>query len=124
LLNAEQVDIYDRRIIRASRGYIFSLPVVTATTEEFIHFCRAKALPILAMTVQAETLVQEAAAISKPLAIVFGNEKDGNSAMLLNAATLRVQIPIHSRVESLNVSTAAGIALYNRLSFNHSQAEK
>ena len=124
LLNAEPVDVYDRRIIRASRGYIFSLPVATATTEEFIGFWKANALPILAMTVQAETLVQEVAAISKPLAIAFGNEKEGSSPMLLDAATLRVQIPIHSRVESLNVSTAAGIALYNRLSFNYSQAGK
>lgn len=124
LLNAEPVDVYDRRIIRASRGYIFSLPVVTAMTEEFIRFCNEKGLSMVVMTVRAERLIREAAAISKPFAIVFGNERDGNSQKLIDAATLQVQIPIHTAVESLNVSTAAGIVLYNRLWFNRAQAEK
>lgn len=42
----------------------------------------------------------------------------------MDAATWQVQIPIHARVESLNVSTAAGIMLYNRLWFNQPQAGK
>jgi tRNA G18 (ribose-2'-O)-methylase SpoU len=124
LLNAEPVDVYDRRVIRASRGYIFSIPVVTATTEEFIRFCNEKGLSMVAMTVQAESLIQEAATIPAPLAIVFGSEKEGGSPILLDAATLRVQIPTHTRVESLNVSTAAGIVLYNRLWFNQPRTEK
>jgi TrmH family RNA methyltransferase len=45
LLNAEPVDIYDRRLIRASRGHIFSLPILTAATDEFIRFCKQNGLP-------------------------------------------------------------------------------
>lgn len=123
LLNAEPVDVYDRRIIRASRGYVFSMPVVTATTEEFISFCNDNSLSIVAMTIRAERLIQEAATVSAPLAIVFGSERGGSSQRLLDAATLHVQIPIHPRVESLNVSTAAGIVLYNRLWFNQPRTE-
>jgi len=37
---------------------------------------------------------------------------------LLNAADLRARIPIDSRVESLNVSTAAAILLFARSKFN------
>jgi TrmH family RNA methyltransferase len=117
LLNAEPVDVYDRRIIRASRGHIFSLPVVTATTEEFVSFCKQKDLPVLVMAAQADQLVHEVARLSRPLVIVFGSEKDGCSQTLMNAATLQVQIPTDSKVESLNVSTAAGIMLYNRTWF-------
>jgi TrmH family RNA methyltransferase len=124
LLNAEPVDIYDRRIIRASRGHIFSLPVVTATTEELIHFCKRNRLPMLVMAAQGNRLVHEAASISQSLVVVFGSEKDGCSQTLTAAATLRVQIPTNSKVESLNVSTAAGIMLYNRLWFNHPQVRK
>lgn len=123
LLNTEPVDIYDRRVIRASRGYIFSLPVVTATTEEFVRFCNENRLSMVAMTIQTEKLIQEAVTVSAPLVIVFGSEKDGSSQILLDAATLHVQIPIHTRVESLNVSTAAGIMLYNRLWFNQPRTE-
>lgn len=118
ILNAEHVDIFDRRIIRASRGHIFSLPIVTATTEEFIHFCRQNDLPLVVMASQSDPPIQQVVTLSKRLMIVFGSEKDGCSPMLMDAATLHVQIPTDSKVESLNVSTAAGIMLYNRTWFN------
>jgi TrmH family RNA methyltransferase len=118
LLNAAPVDSYDRRIIRASRGHIFSLPVVTATSEELIHFCKRNDLPLLVMAARAEKPVDKVASISKRLVIVFGSEKDGCSPALMEAATLQVKIRTNPRVESLNVSTAAGIMLYNRIWFN------
>ena len=118
LLNAEPIDIYDRRLIPASRGHIFSLPVVTATAAEFIRFCNQKDLPLLVMAAQSDHLVHEAACLSRPLMIALGSEKDGCSQTLMNAASLQVQIPTDSKVESLNVSTAAGIMLYNRAWFN------
>jgi 23S rRNA (adenosine1067-2'-O)-methyltransferase len=124
LLNAEPADIYDRRMIRASRGHIFSLPVVTAATEDFIHFCQRTDLPVLVMAAQADHLVQEAATLPRRLAIILGSEKDGCSQRLMDAATQQVQIAIHSKVESLNVSTAAGIMSYSRFWFNHPQARK
>jgi TrmH family RNA methyltransferase len=124
LLNAEQSDIYDRRLIRASRGHVFSLPVLTATTQEFLHFCKQKSIPIAAMAAQADRAVHEAAVRTGRLAIVLGGEKGGCSEALMNAAALRLRIPTNSMVESLNVSTAAGIMLYNRLWFNHPQAGK
>jgi 23S rRNA (adenosine1067-2'-O)-methyltransferase len=124
LLNAHPVDIFDRRLIRASRGYVFSLPILTATTEEFIPFCQRNKLPVLVMAAQADHPVQYAASWPGRLVILLGSEKDGCSQAFRDAATLQVQIPIHTRVESLNVSTAAGIMLYNRLWFNHPQAGK
>jgi TrmH family RNA methyltransferase len=124
LLNAEPVDIYDRRLIRASRGHIFSLPILTATTEEFLRFCKQYELPMLVMSARADQLVHEVAVLPKPLVIVFGGEKDGISQTLMEAATLQVQIPTDSKVESLNVSTAAGIMLYNRTWFNIPRARK
>jgi 23S rRNA (adenosine1067-2'-O)-methyltransferase len=121
LLNADPVDIYDRRLIRASRGHIFSLPVIAVTTDEFIRFCRENGFALVIMAAQADQLVQEAEYLPNRLAIVFGSEKDGCSPTLRAAATLRVQIPTSSRVESLNVSTAAGIMLYKRAWFNRSK---
>lgn len=124
LLNAHPADIYDRRLIRASRGHVFSMPILTATTEEFIRFCQQNQIPILVMAVQADHAVQEAASLAGRLTIVFGSEKDGCSETLVNAATLQVQIPTDSKVESLNVSTAAGIMLYSRAWFNIPQVRR
>ena len=118
LLNTEHVDIYDRRLIRASRGYVFALPVIATTTEVFIQFAKQNRLQVLVTNAHAEKLVQDVSSIPQQLMIVFGSEKDGCSQALTDAATLQVRIPIDPRVESLNVSAAAGITLYSRAGFN------
>jgi TrmH family RNA methyltransferase len=117
LLNIDPVDVYDRRLIRASRGHIFSLPVVTATTDQLLRFCARQGIRILVTDPHADTLIHEISA-SERLAIVFGSEKEGCSQALIDAAALRVKIPTNPKVESLNVSAAAGITLYQRLRFN------
>jgi TrmH family RNA methyltransferase len=124
LLNTNPADIYDRRIIRASRGHIFSLPIVTATAEELIQFCQQSDLSLLAMAAHGDNLLDEIAPMSQRCVIVFGSEKNGCSRTLMEAATLRIRIPTRPGVESLNVSTAAAIMLYNRAWFNQSQARK
>ena len=122
LLNTEPVDIYDRRLIRASRGYVFALPVIASTTDAFIQFAKQNNLQVLVTHAHAAKLVHEISSIPQRLMIVFGSEKDGCSPAITNAATLQVRIPLDPRVESLNVSAAAGITLYSRAGFN--QAKK
>jgi len=62
--------------------------------------------------------VEEIASIPERLLIVFGSEKVGVSSEVEGAANLKVRIPINEKVESLNVSAAAGITLFNRIQFN------
>lgn len=118
LLNTDPVDVYDRRLIRASRGLVFALPVVTATTAELIEFCRQQQLSLLVTMPHARTSLHEVAELPRRVAIVFGSEKRGCSQELVDAATLHVTIPMSPKVESLNVSAAAGIVLFNRARFN------
>jgi TrmH family RNA methyltransferase len=102
---------------------VFSLPVATATTEELLGFCKGRGLDILVTDPHAGTSVDEIASVSRRLAIVFGSEKEGFSQTFGDAATLRVRIPTNPKVESLNVSVAVGITLYNRLRFNQPASE-
>ena len=122
LLNTEPVDIFDRRLIRASRGYVFALPVIASTTQAFVQFAKQNNLQVLVTNAHAAKLVHEISSIPQRLMIVFGSEKEGCSQAITDAATLQVRIPIDPRVESLNVSAAAGITLYSRVGFN--QAKK
>lgn len=121
LLNTEHVDIYDRRLIRASRGYVFVLPVIATTTDAFIQFAKQNNLQVLVTNAHAEKLVQDIASLPQRLMIVFGSEKEGCSQAITDAATQQIRIPIDPRVESLNVSAAAGITLYSRTGFNQSK---
>lgn len=114
LLNAEPVDVYDRRVIRASRGFVFRIPVVTATINELVGFCKQQTIKLVATTSYADYLIEEVVNDTNRLAIIFGAEKEGCSDVLFRAADLKVKIPLNVEVESLNVSVAASIILYLR----------
>lgn len=118
LLNMDPLDLYDRRLIRASRGYMFTLPIMTVSTKDFLNYCKANNETLLVTAMEAEKSVEEIASIPERLLIVFGSEKEGCSSELEQAATMQVRIPINDKVESLNVSAAAGITLFNRVNFN------
>jgi TrmH family RNA methyltransferase len=121
LLNMDPLDLYDRRLIRASRGYMFTLPIMTASTKDFIDYCKANNETLLVTAMEADRSVEEIASIPERLLIVFGSEKEGCSPEIEKAASMRVRIPINSKVESLNVSAAAGITLFNRVQFNRNK---
>ncbi len=121
LLNMDPLDLYDRRLIRASRGYMFSLPIMTASTTDFLAYCKANDETLLVTAMDAEKSVEEIGSIPERLLIVFGSEKEGCSPEIEAAATMRMRIPISSRVESLNVSAAAGITLFQRVRFNRGE---
>lgn len=118
LLNMDPVDLYDRRLIRASRGYLFSLPMITASTADLLDYCKKNNESLMVMDMQADKTIDDIAAIPDRLLLAFGSEKDGCSPEIENAATMKVRIPISEKVESLNVSASAGITLYSRSKFN------
>lgn len=117
-LDTEHVDVYDRRIIRSSRGYVFRMPIITLSTSDFINISKTNKLDLLVTTPYTEVGIDKIVEHRRPLAIVFGSEKAGCSSSLLEAAILKAKIPINSVVESLNVSVAASIILYLRREFN------
>lgn len=118
LLNMDPVDLYDRRLIRASRGYLFSLPMIPASTSDFLTYCKDNAETLAVMDMQADKTIDDIASMPKRMLIAFGSEKDGCSPEVENAATVRARIPIRDKVESLNVSASAGITIYSRSKFN------
>lgn len=118
LLNMDPVDLYDRRLIRASRGYLFTMPMITASTADFLNYCKANNETLLVMDMNAEKTIDDMASIPNRLLIAFGSEKEGCSPEVETAATMKARIPISDRVESLNVSASAGITLYSRSRFN------
>lgn len=106
--------IHDRRLIRASRGFVFSLPVVLASRAELIRHCASTGLPLYVADARAELSIEQLADVAGRMAIVLGSEKHGCSPQLRAHARSAVNIPTAEEVESLNVSVAAGIALYCR----------
>ena len=104
-------DIHNPNVVRASTGTMFSVPVVEATSDEALRFLKARGFSILAATPHAEKLHFEVD-LTGNVAIALGAEQYGLTAKWMDGADLRVRIPMLGLADSLNVSAAATILVY------------
>ncbi len=98
-------------VVRASKGALFAVPVATASSEEALDWLRRHRLRVVVATPSA-TRRYDDVDLAAPVAIVVGAEDIGVSHEWLAAADDLVLIPMAGRVNSLNVSAATAILLY------------
>jgi len=98
-------------VVRGSKGTVFSVPVASATLDATLGWLRAHGIRLLATTPDTETLHTDAD-LTGAVAIAVGTEKFGLTDEALRAADVRVRIPMHGNVNSLNASAAAAIVVY------------
>jgi RNA methyltransferase, TrmH family len=110
----EHTDLYSPNVVRASRGALFSVPVVELASQEALTFLDGRAIQVVAANPNAGVEYQQAD-LSGPIAIALGTEDAGLSDLWLTRADVQVRIPMHGRVNSLNVSVAAALLLYEAL---------
>ncbi|WP_328823424.1 TrmH family RNA methyltransferase [Metallococcus carri] len=119
LLDSELTTIADRRLLRASRGYVFSLPVVLARPAQAEgFFAEHKDIRLVNFDAHGDVELAELGGVRERLALMFGSEKTGASASLARLVRSTVSIPMNPAVESLNVSVSVGIALQQRAARN------
>jgi TrmH family RNA methyltransferase len=104
-------DPYNPNVVRASKGTLFSVPMVEADGQEALRWLRERGIAIVAATPQAKAIYTEVD-LRGPVAIAVGAEKEGLSRAWLEEADLAVRIPMLGRVNSLNVATATTLLLY------------
>ena len=106
------VDAYSPKVVRASMGSLFHLPVVQdVTAEEALTWCYRNGYEPAATALKNAQNVYKAD-ISKKMAFLFGNEANGVAEELQAAAETRLFIPMAGLAESMNVAMAAGIILF------------
>lgn len=106
-----QTDLYNPTIIRASLGTIFSLPVAAAQSDEVLQYLKDQNVQIVAARVEASTPYFQVD-MTLPTAIVLGSEARGLSEKWIGREVTTVSIPMLGQADSLNVSVAAAILLY------------
>ena len=104
-------DIHNPNVVRASTGTMFSVPIAEASSEEALEFLKERGFKILAATPHAEKLHFEVD-LTGNVAIALGAEQYGLTAKWMDGAELRVRIPMLGLADSLNVSAAATILVY------------
>jgi RNA methyltransferase, TrmH family len=106
-----RTDLFNPNAIRASLGTIFGGPVVPATTRETLDWLTARAIRPVAARVDAATAYSDVD-LSGPVAVVLGSETDGLSDAWSEPRVTAVRIPMRGFADSLNVSVAAAVLLY------------
>lgn len=111
-LSADSVDVDHPKVLRASAGQWFRLPIVTSKhLQADLQQQQAQGIQIVA-TLPTANLTYWQADFTRPTIVLLGNEGAGLSAPLAAMADVAVKIPLAPGVESLNVGIAAALILY------------
>lgn len=105
------VDPASPKVVRATMGAAFRLPIVTAGIEETAVFLREHRLPLYAAALHADSVPITDIDLRRA-AVLIGNEGRGISKKAAALSDKQIIIPMEGRAESLNASVAASIIMY------------
>jgi TrmH family RNA methyltransferase len=110
------IDMYDSKVIRASLGSVFFTKIAAVESMEvFLEYVKTQKkennMEVIG-TDSAGTVSAEDYKIKRPLMVIIGNEAKGMSQNLQEICDKIIRIPIQGNVNSLNVSCAASIIMW------------
>lgn len=115
VLAADTTDPFNRRVVRGSRGAVFTVPIcVSHDITRPVAEARKHDLQVIAASARSD-VPYTAPDYARPSLIVVGNEHVGISDELRELADTVVRIPMRGRINSLNIAVAASILLYEAL---------
>lgn len=115
ILTNECVDLYNPKVIRGTAGAIFNIPIFEGLSNaEIFALLYNNNLNIIGTHLKGEEYIQNIN-LNLNCAILVGNESQGLSEEFTRKANILVKIPMIGKIESLNVSVATGIILYEVL---------
>lgn len=111
IMSPNTVDLYNEKVIRSTQGVMFKIPIIKANLQEVIKLLKKEKVFCIGT---ALTNAKDVKHITKKdkFAICLGNEAKGISKEVLDNMDENVKIAMKNDVESLNVSIAAGIIMY------------
>jgi TrmH family RNA methyltransferase len=122
ILSGRTVDLYNPKVVRATTGSIFHVPVaVGADLADVIARAREAGVQVLAADIKGTDLLQARrdGLLERPTAWLFGNEARGLADEQLDLVDAVVTVPIYGEAESMNLATAASVCLYESAFAQH-----
>jgi len=104
-------DFYNPNVIRSSIGCVFSNQIASATSGETIEWLQRNRIAIYSTYLEASKPYHEVD-FTKPSAIVMGTESTGLSDIWVKNSFANIIIPMHGKIDSMNVSTAAAVVVF------------
>lgn len=106
-----KTDLYNPNILRSSVGGVFTNTLAVGDTEEIIAFLKENHIDIYSATLQAAENYHNCD-FTKNTALVVGTEATGLSQPWRDQSTQNIIIPMQGEIDSMNVSVAAGILIF------------
>jgi len=98
--------------IKTSAGAIFNIPICKVNhIKDAIYHLKSMDISIISATEKAEKNIYDVD-FKKPVAIIMGSEQRGINKSVISISDEIVRLPMYGKIESLNVSVACGIFLY------------
>tara|TARA_B100000767_G_C19777511_1_gene543551 strand:- start:448 stop:1248 length:801 start_codon:yes stop_codon:yes gene_type:complete len=107
-----KTDLYNPNVIRSSVGCIFAIPIAISDQDEVFSFLESKKIKIYSATFSQKAKSYAAEKYTKPSAIAVGSEDKGLTKSWLERSENHIFIPMQGLNDSLNLSVAAGILLF------------
>lgn len=105
-------DVFSPKAVRAATGSLFRMPVVFMdSVDELMEFTRAAGKKLAATCFDTDRYYYDED-LRENIALIIGNEGGGICRELIESSDLKIKIPMHGNIESLNASVAAGILMY------------
>jgi len=114
LLGKSCVDLYNPKVVRATMGSLFHLPIFTADLAQLLPALKERGVNIVGTSVDAEQAVYQSN-LTGATALVIGSEAHGLTPDIQALVDTQVVLPMPGRAESLNAAIAASVVLYEAL---------
>ncbi|MGL6009347.1 MAG: TrmH family RNA methyltransferase [Culicoidibacterales bacterium] len=111
VLGKGTVDLYNEKVLRATQGAVFHLPVIQTDLLTYIPELQSQGVEVIGTSLEQAVQLQ-AFETPKRWALLLGNEGQGVNQQLLNLTDENVFIEMMEQAESLNVAIAGSIVLY------------
>lgn len=111
LVTKGTVDIYNEKTLRSTMGSIFHIPIIQDDNLEQLRFLRENDFRLVVSSLDTKSNFYDANLKDKVI-IAVGNEGNGVSDEIISLSDIKVKIPMPGGAESLNVSVAASIMMF------------
>jgi TrmH family RNA methyltransferase len=108
----ETVDFFNPNVIRSSVGTLFTNQIASASKEAVLEFLKSHSIQVVSTFLRDETKNLYETDFTKSSAIILGTEATGLSDFWADHSDSLIKIPMLGFVDSLNVSNAAAICVY------------
>lgn len=112
LLTGSCADPYNPKAVRATMGAIFRQKVIQLSRDELLQRLSEAKIPLYATGLDEGCIGLTELPKQGPIAVAIGNEGQGLSTELFEAADKKITIPMNPACESLNAAAAATIIMW------------